>query len=84
VTKLPIPPVKMTHEEAELLWANMTPKEKYQFSELFNKMQRGELMIKEVNVNEREEIKNIVLEKKEKPSIPTAPFAKHFKQIKDE
>lgn len=78
--KIPLAPVKMSDDEAELLWKKMTPKEKYQFSEMFNKMLRGELMIKEVNVSEREEIKNIVLDHKEKPSKPTTPFAKHFKQ----
>ena len=78
--KAPLPPVKMTDAEAKLLWQNMTIKERFNFCDIYNKIQKGEVMLKEINVNEKEVVQNIVLEDKDTPSKPTAPFAKHFKQ----
>ena len=76
------PPVKMTRQEAITLWDNMSPQLQHQFKEMLNNLRDGKLMIKEVNVNDKEEIKNIVLEHKDKPSKPTEPFAKFFPQEK--
>jgi hypothetical protein len=69
---------KMTDDQAEKFWNNLPPKIKFQFSDMFNKMIRGELALKEVKVDDNEVIQNIVLEPKEKQSLPTAPYAKHF------
>ena len=72
----PIP--KMSRKEAKILWNSLTPQQKFQFNEMLDKMNRGELMLKEVNVNTQEAIQNIVLEHKEKPSAPIEPFLSHF------
>lgn len=37
-------------------------------------------MLTKVNVDDNEEIQNIILETKDKPSKPDKPFYKHFKQ----
>ncbi len=71
---------KMTKEEAIRKWNNMTLSEKIKFNDFLGKLYRGELMMVHVNVDDNEVIQNIVLEPKDKPSQPTAPFAKHFKQ----
>lgn len=42
------------------------------------KLNRGELMLENVNVDDNEVIQNIVLAPKDKPSKPIEPFAKHF------
>lgn len=70
---------KMTRQQAITLWNSLTPAQKSQFNEMLAKMKKGELMLKNVNVDDNELIQNIVLEPKDKPSQPTAPFAKHFK-----
>jgi len=71
---------KMTHQQAVTLWNSLTPQQKHQFNEMFAKMKKGELLLKHVNVDDNETIQNITLEPKDKPSKPTAPFAKYFKQ----
>lgn len=74
---------KMSRKQAKILWNNLTPQQKAQFNEMYEKMQKGELMLKDINVDDNEWIQNIVLEPKDKPSAPTAPFAKNF-HLKDE
>lgn len=74
-----IPTPKMNHHQAKLLWNTLTPQQKFQFSELFVRLQSGDLMLSEINVDDQEKIQNVVFELKEKPSIPVEPFAKHFK-----
>ena len=70
---------KMTRQQAITLWNSLTPAQKAQFNDMMAKMQKGELMLKHVNVDDNEMIQNIVLDPKELPSKPAAPFAKHFK-----
>ncbi len=55
---------KMTRKQARLLWQNMSPHEKAQFNAMFGKLQKGELMIENVNVDDNEVIQNIVLKNK--------------------
>jgi len=73
---------RMSHHEAVTIWDSLTPQQQYQFKEMISKMQNGELMLTKVNVDDNEQIQNIVLEPKDKPSKPTAPFAKYFPQEK--
>lgn len=73
-----IPDVKMTPMEAIRLWDNLTPAQQFQFREMMDKLFKGELMLKHVNVDDNEKIQNIVLEPKEKPSVSDKPFYKHF------
>lgn len=73
-----VPPVKMTDGEAITLWNSLTPQQKFQFLEMKKKLESGELMMTKVNVDDNEQIQNIILEPKEKPSAPVAPFAKYF------
>ena len=70
---------KMSRKQAKILWNNMSPKEKASFNEMFNKLQKGELMLQNVMVDDNEEIQRIILEPKDKVSKPIAPFGKHFK-----
>lgn len=73
---------RMNKHQAKLLWNNLTPQQKAQFNDLLAKMQKGDLMIKNINVDENEGIKNVVLEAKDKKGISDKPFYKHF-DIKD-
>lgn len=71
---------KMSHRQAKILWNSLTPQQKIQFNEMYQKLVAGDLMLSHINVTEQEEIKDIILESKNKPSKPMAPFAKHFDQ----
>jgi hypothetical protein len=69
---------KMSLEQAKILWNSLSYQQKFQFNEMFDKIKKGELHITEVNINNKEEIKSVVLEPINKKSKPTEPFAKHF------
>lgn len=71
---------KMTTEQAELFWNNLTYQQKVEFAKMYKKLTNHELRLINVNVDDNEQIQNIVLADKKEPSKPTAPFAKHFKQ----
>ena len=71
---------KMNDTQARTFWNALTPQQKFQFNEMLQKMEDEKLMLTHVNVDDNETIQNIVLEPKDKPGKPTAPFAKHFKQ----
>lgn len=70
---------KMSRKQARILWNSLTHAQKQEFNVLIKKMEKGELMLTSVNVDDNETIQNIVLEPKDKPSKKTAPFAKYFK-----
>jgi len=74
------PQPKMSQAEAVTLWNTLLPSEQVKFKEMFKDLQEGKLMFKEVNIDENENVKNIVLTPKDKYSKPTQPFAKHFDQ----
>jgi len=74
------PPVKMTRQQAQKLWNSLSHEQRMKFNAMFQKLQNGELMLQNVNVDDNEVIQNIVLEPKEKASAPSTPFAKYFKQ----
>jgi hypothetical protein len=69
---------KMNRHQAVTLWNTLSSAQKAQFNEMLNKMQKGELMIEHVNVDENEKIQNISLKKKDAPSKSDKPFYKHF------
>ena len=74
----PAPP-KMSRKQAKLFWDNLTPQQKADFNKMYAKLQTGKLMLSKVNVDDNEQIQNIILEDKDKPSAPSAQFASHFK-----
>lgn len=49
---------------------------------MYAKLMKGELMLKNVMVDDNEEIQRIILDPKEKPSVKDTPFYKHF-DLKD-
>ena len=69
---------KMTRHQAKILWNSMTWEQKIKFNEMYGKLLKGNLLLSNIAVDENEQIQRIVLEPKDKPSQPTAPFAKHF------
>ncbi len=69
---------KMTRRQAKILWNSLTWEQKQQFNKMYGKLMKGDLMLNNVTVDDNEQIQRIVLEPKDKPSAPTAPFAKHF------
>lgn len=70
---------KMSRYQAKMLWNSLTPQQKAQFNHMMAKMQKGDLMIGSVNVDDNETLQNIVLKPKEKPSTPDKPFYELFK-----
>ena len=77
----PAPP-KMSRKQAKLLWNSLSQKQKNEFNAMFGKLQRGELMLENVTVDDNEEIQRIILEPKDKASAPAKPFLDMFK-LKD-
>lgn len=73
-------PVKMTTHQAKTLWNTLSHDQKKHFNEMYEKLQKGELMLQNVNVDDNEVIQNIVLEPKDKFSKPIEPFMTHFKR----
>lgn len=71
---------KMTRQQAKTLWNSLTPQQKAAFNEMYQKLQKGELMLQNVNVDNNEVIQNIVLEPKDKPALSAEPFYKLFKK----
>jgi hypothetical protein len=71
---------KMTRHEAIKLWNSLNHEQQVQFNQMMKELRQGKLNWKEVNVDSKENVKNVVLEPKDKTSKPTAPFAKHFNQ----
>jgi len=68
----------MNKKQAKILWNSLTNEQKMQFNDMLHQMQQGKLLMKNVMVDDNEQIQRIILEPKDKPSQPTAPFAKHF------
>ena len=73
---------KMSHAQAKILWNSLSPEQKANFNEMFKKLQEGKLQLEHIGVDDNEEIQRIVLAPKDKPSLSTKPYAKHFKQEK--
>jgi len=72
----------MSRKQAKILWNSLTPKQRQEFNEMYAKLQKGELMLKNVCVDDNEQIQRIILDPKETISKPMTPFMKHF-SIKD-
>lgn len=71
---------KMSRRQAKIFWNSLSKEDKIKFNEMMKKLHQKELMLTYVGVDDNEQIQHIVLDSKDKPSQPTAPFAKHFKQ----
>ena len=69
---------KMSRKQARILWNSLTPQQKDDFNKMIQKMQKGELELKEVNVTDDNQIKTILLDDRVRPSKPAQPFYKHF------
>jgi hypothetical protein len=69
---------KFSRKEAKLFWSSLSHDQKIEFNKMMVKLGKKELMITKVMVDDNEQIQRIILEPKDKPSKPTAPFAKHF------
>lgn len=65
---------KMSRSEAIRLWNSLTPLERQHFNNMLERMNKGELMLQNVNVDDNEVIQNIVLEPKDKPSQGSAKW----------
>jgi len=68
----------MSRRQAKILWNSLSWEQRAQFNEMFRKLVRGDLTLNHVGVDDNEQIQRIVLEPKEKPSIPDKPFYSHF------
>ena len=75
-------PPKMNRKQAKIFWDSLTPHQKQEFNNMYKKLTNKELMLTHVGVDDNEQIQRIILEPKDKPSAPTAPFAKSF-NLKD-
>lgn len=71
-------PPKMTPQQARTFWNALTPQQKADFNKMFGKLVNGDLKLKDILVDDQELIQTVILEDKEAPSMPSAPFGKHF------
>ena len=71
---------KMTTRQAEIFWNHLSHETKVEFAKMYPKLINGELELISVNVDDNEQIKNIVLEPKNKSSAPDKPFYGHFQK----
>lgn len=71
---------KMTTRQAEIFWNSLKYETKLEFAKMYPKLINGELELISINVDDNEQIKNIVLEPKNKVSAPAKPFYGHFHQ----
>jgi hypothetical protein len=71
-------PPKMNSAQAKLFWKSLTPQQRADFNKMMARLQKGELMLTKITVDDNEQIQRIILEPKDKPSKPIAPFGKHF------
>ncbi len=69
---------KFTHHQAITFWNAITEDERNNINLLLAKMGRGEIKLKEVNVDKKNRIQNVVLEDRDRPAISAKPFYKHF------
>lgn len=69
---------KMSRKQARLFWNHLSLEQKRDFNKMMSKLEKKELMMTHIGIDDNEQIQRIVLENKDKPSQPTAPFAKHF------
>ncbi len=70
---------KMSRRQAKLLWNSLTWEQKVKFNEMYGKLLHGDLTLNHIGVDENEQIQHVVLEPKDKTSIPDKPFYSHFK-----
>jgi len=71
---------KMSLEQAKIFWNSLSPEQRLEFNKLLARMNKGELMLSNILVDDNEQIQRIVLEEKDKPSKPVTPFMGHFKE----
>lgn len=69
---------KMTKAQARLLWKSLTWEQKQQFNDMFEKLNKKELILTNVIVDDNEQIQRIVLDDKNKKGKPDKPFYEHF------
>jgi hypothetical protein len=72
----------MSRKQAKLFWNSLTIEQKQDFNRLMEKMDKKELMLEKVCVDDNEQIQRIILKPKNPISQQTAPFASHF-NLKD-
>jgi hypothetical protein len=73
------PSPKMNSRQAKIFWDSLTSQQKFEFNKMMDRLNKKELMLKDVFVDDNEQIQRIVLTEKDAPSQPVEPFAKHFK-----
>jgi len=69
---------KMNSKQAKIFWNSLSWQQKQDFNKMMGRMQKGELMLTNVMVDDNEQIQRITLEPKDKPSKPDKPFYEHF------
>ena len=65
---------KMSKAQAKIFWNSLTPQQKIDFNNMMLKLNKKELMMTKVMVDDNEQIQRIILEPKDKPSAPDKPF----------
>ena len=69
---------KMNRRQAKVFWSNLSSEQKKEFNKLMAKLYGKKLIMTNVLVDDNEKIQRIILEDKDKPNAPSAPFGKHF------
>lgn len=70
---------KMSRKQARIFWNSLSQEQKSEFNKMLSKLDKKELMLTNVLVDDNEQIQRIILQNKDAPNQPYEPFAKHFK-----
>ena len=70
---------KFNKQQAKEFWNALSPSQKLEFNALMNRLINGELLLSHINIDDNEQIQSIILEPKDKKSIPDNIFYEFFK-----
>lgn len=68
----------MSREQAIILWNSLTPMQKEQFNIMLEKLEKKQMKLSKVNLDDQEVVQTIVVEDIDQPSKPARPFYDHF------
>jgi hypothetical protein len=72
---------KMSRAQAKLFWKSLTPQQRKDFNKMMLQLEAKKLQLTHVTVDDNEQIQRIVLDQKDKPGKPAAPFYSHMPKI---
>lgn len=69
---------KMNRHQARVFWATLTPEQRRDFSKMYKKLVKGELMFEKITADDNNQIQTVTLRDKAPKPKPMEPFMKFF------